>query len=93
MAIELITQKTEEEKAQELADIINGLRSTQYRIIETLKTFKTDIENLAAVFRAQQEEINKINRRDRNKAKRGGYDVDDKEEVGEESSDIEPISG
>ncbi len=92
MALELITQKTEEEKAKELADFLTDLRRTQFQIIEALKTFKEDIESLARVYHNQQNEIDRINRRQSNRAKRGGYELDDEEEQQKPPS-TERVSG
>lgn len=92
MALEFISQKTEEQKAKELAEFINDLRQTQYKIIDALRGFKDDIESLARVYSKQQEDIDRINRRQSNKAKRGGYELDGKEEQQKPSS-TEPTSG
>ncbi len=94
MVIPIVGVKTGDQKAQEIADMLNGLRSTQLRIIEALRGFKTDIESIATVLTAQQKEIDRINRRQRNKAKRGGDPLDAEEEENQDDIErTEPASG
>ncbi len=86
MAIPIITQKTEEEKANELGAFLNQLQLRQNEIINVLGGFRADLVNLATVLQSQKDEIAKlkeemkrVDRRNRNKAKRGGQDVDNDE--------------
>ena len=69
-----------EEDLTQIARVLKELATRQQQIIQALTQFQLDVNNLGKVSANLQKQIDVINRRHKNQAKRGGYKLDEAEE-------------
>jgi len=68
-----------------VAGVVRELADRQQAIVQALTQFQMDMNNLGLLSKHLQDQIDTINRRHKNMAKRGGQSLDDTEPIDTES--------